>query len=201
VIKYDVQRAKRAVQYLVDTSYFTHHLRKIRSTLVKPRAMPFKGETEPLNELLVIGRQNPDAMENLIKVAEFKRDDKNEYQRKFMAAKRQRDGKVIQLEEMLQGRKLSLDERKDVLLKQYAVWNKERDEYMKAHADQAWADRNAAVRKFWAKKEAEIDALIHEAGTTQVKHKKRKYEVVVPKPEPKTILGQKLKKAILDKPT
>jgi len=28
-----------------------------------------------------------------------------------------------------------------------------------------------------------------------------KYEVVVPKPEPKTILGQKLKKAILDKPT
>jgi len=187
VIKYDLQKAKRAVQYLVDTSYFPHHLRKLRSTLSKPRALPFKDEAEALNELLVIGRQNPQAMENLIEVAEFKRDDKNEYQRKYMAAKRQRDAKVIKLEEMLQGKKLSLDERKNVLIKQYEVWEKERKEYLESHKDAAWADRNAAIRKFWAKKEADVDALINEAQTAVMQHKKRKYTVVVPKPEPKTV--------------
>jgi hypothetical protein len=201
VIKYDLQRAKRAVQYLVDTSYFTHHLRKIRSTLVKPRALPFKDDSEVLNELLVIGRQNVQALENLIEVAEFKRDDKNEYQRKYMAAKRQRDTKVIKLEEMLQGKKLTLDERKNVLLKQYEVWEKERKAYLEAHQDMAWADRNAAIRKFWAKKEADVDELIHEAQNAQQKHKRpTKYSVVVSKPEPKTVLGQKLKRA-LDKPS
>lgn len=196
MIKYDLQKARLAVQYLVDTSYFVHHLRKLRSTVDKPRAMPFKGETEVLNELLVIGRQSREAMENLIKVAEFKRDDKNDYQRKFMAQKRQRDGKVIKLEEMLQGKKLGLDERKDVLLKQYAVWNKERDAFIKSLGDVSWTDRNASIREFWQRKEDEIDALIDEAGRAQEKHKRRKYAVVVPKPEPKTVIGQKLKRAL-----
>ena len=75
MIKFDVARARQAVQYLVDTNYFSHHLRKLRSTVEKPRALPFKGEAEVLNELLLIGRQNLDAMEKLVALAEFKRDD------------------------------------------------------------------------------------------------------------------------------
>jgi hypothetical protein len=162
--------------------------------------MPFKGETEALNELLVIGRQSLEAMENLIKIAEFKRDDKNDYQRRFMAQKRQRDAKVIALEEKLQGRKLRLDERKDVLIKQYEVWMKEREDYVKRLGDASWADRNAAIKSFWEKKEGEIESLIEEAGKAQEKHKIRRYTVVAPKPEPKTVLGQKLRK-VLDKPS
>jgi hypothetical protein len=196
MITYDLNRARLAVQYLVNTSYFNHHLRKLRTTLAKPRALPFKDELEVLNELLVIGRQNREAMENLIKVAEFKRDDKNEYQRRFMAAKRQRDLKVIKLEELMQGKKLTLDERKDVLLKQYGVWHKERDKLVKKLGDASWADRNAAIRQFWEAKEAEVDALTTEARNAQEHHKKRKYTVVVSKPEPKSALGQKLKKAL-----
>jgi len=200
VIEYDINRARLAVQYLVNTSYFLHHLRKLRSTVGKPRAMPFKGETEALNELLVIGRQSLEAMENLIKIAEFKRDDKNDYQRRFMAQKRQRDAKVIALEEKLQGRKLRLDERKDVLIKQYEVWMKEREDYVKRLGDASWAERNAAIKSFWEKKEGEIESLIEEAGKAQEKHKIRRYTVVAPKPEPKTVLGQKLRK-VLDKPS
>jgi hypothetical protein len=123
MVAYDLERARKAVQFLVDSSYFAHHIKKLRSTVHKPRSMPFKDDSEVLNELLTIGRQNLQAMENLIQVAEIKRDDRNAYQRQYMAAKRQRDRKVIELEEVMVGKRLSVDERAKVLLRQYGVWN------------------------------------------------------------------------------
>lgn len=195
MIKYDTARARAAVQHLVDTSYFQHHLRKLRSTLLKPRALPFRGEFEVLNELLIIGRQSPDAFENLIKLAEYKRDsDKNSYQREYMASKRQRDRKVIKLEETMTGKKLSLDARRKVLLKQYDVWNAERQRMLDAIADRSWADRNAAIREFWERKEAELDALQHEAESHGPVKRKRKYTVEAP--QKPTALREAFKKAV-----
>lgn len=192
-MKYDMDRARRAVQYLVDSSYFLHHLKKLRSTVEKPRALPFKEDAEPLNELLVIGRQNLQAMENLIKVAEAKRDDRNSYQRQFMAAKRQRDRKVIQLEELMAGQRLSLGERAKVVLRQYDVWNAEKDKFVAKLPGLSWADRNERIRKFWAAKEAEIDALIEEAKKSGPVHRRRVYTV---RPEPKGAVGKALKVAM-----
>lgn len=181
MVQYDVARARKAVQHLVDTSYFSHHLRKLRSSLDKPRSLPFRGEVEFLNELLVVGRQSPEAFENLIKLAEFKRDGgKTSYQRDYMAAKRQRDRKVIKLEETMTGKKLSLEERRHLLLRQYAVWNKERDRLMQSVQDRSWAQRNEAVREFWQRKEHEIELLQAEAGQQPVKRHKR-YKVDAPK--------------------
>jgi hypothetical protein len=115
---YNKARVREAVQYLVGSSYFHHHVTKLRSSVEKPRSMPFKDDAEALNELLVIGRQNLDAMENLISVAEFKRGDKNEYQREYMAAKRQRDRKVCELEELMTGKPLVQAARDAVLRRQ-----------------------------------------------------------------------------------
>ena len=197
MIRYNTARARQAVQHLVDTSYFVHHLRKLRSSLERPRALPFKGEFEVLNELLVIGRQSPDAFENLIKLAEFKRDgDKNSYQREYMAAKRKRDRKVIALEEAMTGARLSLDDRRKLLLKQYAVWNRERDAMLESIKDRSWADRNLAIREFWQRKEHEIDLLQQEASAQPVRRFK-KYKVVAP-PKP-TMMRDAFKRA-LDKP-
>lgn len=197
MITYDAVRARKAVQHLVDTSYFLHHLRKLRSTLAKPRSLPFRGEFEVLNELLVIGRQSPEAFENLIKLAEFKRDggDKSSYQREYMASKRQRDRKVIALEEALTGKKLDLEGRRKLLLRQYAVWNKERDEMLKSVQDRSWADRNAAIREFWERKEHELDLLQAEA-TTSTHKRGRKYKVDVP--QKPTAMREAFKK-VLDK--
>jgi hypothetical protein len=163
MITYDLQRARQAVQYLVDSSYFHHHVKKLRNTIEKPRSMPFKADAEVLNELLVLGRQNQQAMENLIAVAEYKRGSKNDYQREYMAAKRKRDRKVWQLEELMTGKQLSPAMRKHVLDRQYVVWNKERDKLMKTKEQLPWLERNEAVRDFWNRKEQEIDALILEA--------------------------------------
>jgi hypothetical protein len=193
MITYDLQRAKQAVQYLVDSSYFHHHIKKLRNTVEKPRAMPFKDDAEALNELLVIGRQNQLAMENLIAVAEMKRGGKNDYQREYMAAKRQRDRKVLQLEELMTGKPLDAATRKQILERQYVVWNKERDEFLKGKPDLPWVVRNEAIRSFWGRKEREVDALIAEAQANGPV--KRKYRVVVER-QPRTDFGKALKNAI-----
>lgn len=192
-MNYDLDRARKAVQYLVDSSYFLHHLKKLRSTVEKPRALPFREEAEVLNELLIIGRQNLKAMENLIKVAEAKRDDRNSYQRQFMAAKRQRDRKVIQLEELMAGQRLSLGERHKALLRQYDIWNKEKDKHIATMPGLSWGERNERIRAFWARKEAEVDALIEEAKKSGPVHKRRVYTV---RPEPKGAVGKALKEAL-----
>lgn len=195
MIDYDSDRARLAVQFLVDSPYFRQHVRKLHTSVVRPRAMPFKGESEPLNELLVIGRQNLQAMENLIEVAQVKRDDRNDYQRQYMAAKRQRDRKVIELEELLEARKLPHEYRVRVLQKQYVVWNKERDQFIASLGEIPWAERNGQLRLFWERKEAEIDELIVEARKRGPVVRKRKRVVVVPQ-EPKSPFGQALVSAL-----
>lgn len=197
MIAYDLARARLAVQFLVDSSYFHHHIKKLRTTVEKPRSMPFKDDAEVLNELLAIGRQNPAAMENLIGVAEFKRSDKNEYQRNYMAAKRQRDRKVYELEELMVGKALTQDARATVLSRQYEVWTKEKTAYLKAQGELAWSERNEATRQFWDRKETELDALIVEARANGPI--KRKYRVVVEK-EPKTAFGKALVSAVTPSP-
>lgn len=194
MVQYDKARAKAATQFLVDSSYFHHHVKKLRSSVVKPRSMPFKDDAEVLNELLVIGRQNESAMENLIAVAEYKRGGKNEYQREYMAAKRKRDRKVLALEEAMTGKELGVEAKAKVLRKQYAVWNKERDAFLKPLAGLSWTERNERIRTFWERKEAEIDALLTEAKRNGPI--KRKYTVEVAKPTPKTTFGKALANAI-----
>lgn len=197
MVHYDPNRARKAVQFLVDSSYFAHHVKKLRSTVVKPRALPFKDDAEPLNELLVVGRQSLQAMENLIKVAEVKRSDRNDYQRLFMAAKRQRDRKVLALEELLRERKISPEERVRCLQHQYEVWHKERDALLAELIGTAsWSQRNERLRQFWEGKEREIEALIVEAQNQPVIHKPKPKRVVLVKNDPKTPFGQSLQDAL-----
>lgn len=163
MITYDREKAREAVQYLVDSSYFHLHVKKLRNTVGRPRSLPFREDAEALNELLLIGRQNQLAMENLISVAEHKRGGKTEYQRQYMAAKRKRDRKVVKLEEILTGGRLDAAQRKQLLKRQYTVWHKERDQLLEENSDLSWTERNELIRDFWARKDRELDVLIEDA--------------------------------------
>ena len=201
MIEYDVARARKAVQLLVYVSHFDDYVKTLKKHVAKPRAMPYKGDKEALNELLKIGRQDLGALDRLIEVAAFKRDDKNtkavEYQRQFMAQKRQRDQKVIQFEEMMKGKKLSLEERRQLLLKQYAVWNKEREQFLGMHADASWKERNVLIRDFWKMKEDELNDLIKEAGKAQTTHQLHKNKRTVEvRPVRETTMRHAMKKAL-----
>lgn len=195
MIEYDKNRTRQAVQFLVDSPYFHHHVVKLRSALRRPRALPFKGEAEVLNELVLIGRQNNEALENLVEVAEVKRSDRNDYQREYMAAKRKRERLVVELESALSGKPLTLDDRAKVIAAQYKIWNKEKDQHLAAHADLPWVERNRVTREFWELKERELVQLIEEARQRGPVHKHPKRVVHVP-PQPKTPFGKQLAAAV-----
>lgn len=189
MLRYDVERARQAVQYLVDDPYFKHHVKRLLNTVIRPRAMPFKDEAETLNELLVVGRQNREAMDNLIAMAQFKRDAKGSYMSSFMRAKRERDRKLIQIEELSAGHKLPLDERVHLLRKAHDKWGQEREQHKLYCAQKyreqfgkepEWAHKNAFVKDFWANKDMELDVLLHKARE-YISHRQHppKREVVV----------------------
>ena len=127
-ISYDLARAHKAVQYLVSTPYFPHRVRALRGNVSKPRRLPFKDDAEVLNELLHIGRQSLQAMENILAYAERFRDTRNDYQREFMRQKRHRDRLAVRVKELEIKKKLTPNERYQYLQEMYEKWNKERDE-------------------------------------------------------------------------
>jgi hypothetical protein len=198
MITYNHDKARQATQFLVDDSYFAGHVRKLRNYVQKPRSLPFKDEAECLNELLVIGRQSLQAMENLISVAEQKRDDRNEYQRKFMAKKRARDNIVIKVQELKLGKKLSLDERKDVLLVQYANWETEKDAELARYPDATWEERNEIKRHFWDQIDTMLPEVL-EAAKDQFAPVVRKKKIELVKPVSKnTAVKLAMLKALAD---
>ena len=163
MIHYDMKRMRQAVQLLVDTPYFRHHLVKLRSTVLKPRALPYKDKLEVLNELLIVGRQSIEAMENLIQVAEFKRTDRNDYQRVFMANKRKREKKLIALIQARTGQKLSLDERLAALAAYAEAWRAEKEQFLQTLGAMTWEDKNMHTIAFWQLIDDELDAAINDS--------------------------------------
>lgn len=196
---YDIHRVRDAVQFLTDSPYYSHFAKRLRALAQRPRSVPYKGDSEVLNELLVVAREtNLEALENLLTLAASKRDDRNEYQRKYMAAQRARYRRIWELESALKKRPLTLDERQEAVTKQYAVWNRERDEFLATREQDGkldWHARNAAIRDFWQLKDDELEALITEANQPEKTVTKKRRFVVV-RPEPTGTLGAKLRKAL-----
>lgn len=193
-LQYDVKRTQQALQFLVDSPYGVRHINRLKALVPKPRALPFKAEAEPLNELLVIGRQNWDAFVKLLDVVQFKRRSRGSYQREFMAAKRLRERNVIQLECLLREKNLSLDERAQVLSEQYQKWTMEKQAYLAAYADAEWLERNAAIREFWANVDQDLERKLRIARDREERNVRRKQEVHVWS-HPKSQLGEKLAQA------
>lgn len=213
MLLYDQTRAKAAVKYLVDAPYFKHHVRRLQTVVAKPRSLPFTGEAETLNELVTIGRQNYQSMMNLVELAEYKRGNtKNDYQRKYMAEKRERERRVIELQEKLTKRTLTLSERRKVLLAQSEVWNAEKEKHIahcaKIYRDQfgvepGWEQKNNFVKEFWVLKKLELDQLIEEADqlVETVESKRRVTRVVTiktPQQETRspTVMSRALRRAL-----
>lgn len=206
MLMYDVERAQNAVQFLVDSPYFLHHVRKLRNVVKRPKALPFKGETESLNELLIIGRQNVSAMENLIDVADFKRKAKTPYMNAFMAAKRARERKVMEVEEVSLGRKLTLDERIALIRGTRERWRKERDLHIESCNSQYklsfgrepnWQQHNQFIKDFWMLKDVELDVMLRKAQQfVATRSHPKKYEVKVVRKPRNSIMADKLEEAL-----
>lgn len=209
MIQYDVDRARDAVQFLVDDPFIARNLRKIRALAKRPRSVPFKGDAEPLNELLVIGRQSLQAMENLLAVAEFKRGNRGDYQREFMAQQRARDRQIIRLEETLLGATLSLDERLALVRRERAKLMEARKVFVaeqlalyreKFREDPSTQARSEIVQAYWDRVDAELAAAIVHAEAAANVHRKDKPRLhIVERPDPKTVMAAAFKKVMRKK--
>lgn len=175
-MKYTPERARTAVQFLVDSPYFAHHIVKLRNALKRPRSLPFKGEAEALNELLVIGRQSPDALENLIEVAEARRSSRNDYQRDYMAKKRKRERLAVELEQALSGRTFDFNERVETMRRYSHAWNERKAAWLGQRGMQVpWVERNQFIKEFWDRIERDLEAKL--ATAKPVQRARRRVEV------------------------
>ena len=161
-MQYDVNRAKYALQFVVKSPYHSQLWRKVEAAAKKPRAMPFKDDQEPLNELVHIGRQSKAALDNLRVIIDRKRKGKNDYQRQYMEAKRRRDRKFIKLQELILGHAMTTDERRRALVEQYEHWHQGRDELLARLSEVSWDERNARLRDYWADIERDLDEALTE---------------------------------------
>lgn len=169
MLHYDIGRAQKAVQFLVDSPYVIHHIKRLRNLVQRPRSLPFSGDAEPLNELLVIGRQSRQALDNLIEVVESKRSERPAYMTAFMAARRARERKVVEIEELMLERKLTLDERLIFLRDVQRRWSNEKlahiDRCTREYRQQIgkepqWLQKNQFIKDFWMLKDMELDVML-----------------------------------------
>lgn len=209
MLSYDPERARQAVEFLVRCGAFPQYVKGLRSTVSRPRSLPYKDDAEPLNELLVIGRQDMQAFENLLALAEMKVGTRTDYQREYVAARRARERKALQLETILAGKPLTPDERREALYRFYGMWNKDRDDYVKTreaewvvehNEEPSWQAKNTFLKEFWAQVDADLDGMLVEAEQTLVRTVKRKRTVIVsPRPPKPTTMSEAFSKVLANR--
>jgi hypothetical protein len=194
MIEFDPNRARTAVQFLVDCGALPQYTKGLRTNVKRPRAYPYKDDAEPLNELLKIGRQDMQVFENLLALAEVKVGSRNDYQRHYVAARRARERMALRLEALIAGKALNADEKRECLYRFYQQWNKDKADYITnreaefvAEFDQepSWQAKNTFAAEFWAQVDTELADLLKEAEETLDKTVKRKRVVLVPPKPPK----------------
>ena len=201
MLTYDVERARRAVQYLVTYSYGKSKIRKLRNVVTLPRSMPFKGEEEVLNELLVIGRQCELAMENLIALALHKRPEPNEVSAVTMSQRRRREAIAINYLRVMTGVKFTLDEAKEKASQLQSQWQQEKVVYIKqkliehriAHdKEMAAVGRNYTLSQaFWGMKDEELARMKDETRRILEQRAANKSRLTVVRAKDETSLEEK----------
>ncbi|MFZ6731950.1 hypothetical protein ACO0LG_08535 [Undibacterium sp. Ji42W] len=206
-VNYNVARATAAVQFLVNDSYAASRYKKLRSAVARPFVLPFKEEKEVLNELVLIGRQSPLALEKLIAIAEFKRnvDDKT-YMATLMAAQRRRVKDALFVEQTMAGVKYTHEERYEAERRIRTNWSNERamllEQETKKHEEKfgeplPYETRREIIKLFWDRIDTLLVRLKKEAveKSEQVRVAK-KYKVEVDKHIPETEVARKLTAAL-----
>lgn len=206
-VKYDVGRATEAVQFLVNDPYAVNRYKTLRKAITQPRRLPYKDDAEVLNELIVIGRQSPIALEKLIAIVEFKRNlSEKTYMASFMAASRKRVKDALRVQEIMAGVAYNAEERYEAERKVKELWTAEKmsfieeaeRKYVEATGEEALPyDQRIEVNKaFWAKIDAELVDMKERAEALSVTIKApKKYKVVVDKKVLDSEIARKLNEA------
>ena len=160
------EQLTEAVNYLILTRNYAAQVAQIKDIIAhwdKQRVF-FPGDRECLNSLISVGLLAPDKLEKLWQLIETKRREqpgikRNDYQRGFMRQYRARLHRALEIDQQLQGRPFTPDERAERLTVLKADWTQRRAQYLAKLRHLDWKTRTAALQAFWAGIDAELDAL------------------------------------------
>lgn len=180
-----------AANYLVQARDYAAKVKQVAKVIAEwdERHVFFTGERECLNALVNLGLQYPDKLTRLYAIIDGKRAQvpqlrRNEYQREFMAQARARLNKALEIEAIVEGRRLTPDEKLKRAARIKAEWARRKQEALTAAGDLDWKGRNAVTQEFWEKVDHELEAMLTEAKKVLDLPHKRKRHVVRVDPRP-----------------
>ena len=161
------QRIIQAVNYLITSPKYSRMINEITGIIEQwdTHPMTYGGDLSFLNALIDVGLSDRVAFEKLVKLIETKRKlipeiKRVDYQRDFMAEKRARLDKAVELHELLKGKFPNGTARDAHRKVTQAKWMAERDVYVAAKGKLTWKETNAARNEFWAIIDRNLDEAI-----------------------------------------
>jgi len=164
------ERVVEAVNLLIQAPNYSKLINEVTSILEgwATHPMTYANHLSPLNALIDVGVSDRSAFERLVKLIEEKRKlvpetKRVDYQREYMAERRARIAKAVELREMTHGAFSATERRKAYEKDVTARWAKAREEFIAAKGGLTWAQRHEAAGEFWAG----IDATLNDNLATE----------------------------------
>lgn len=166
----DRDEIRAAVEMLVTTDRYAVLKKELRELIATREELPrrFAADLAPLNALIALEKNNPEAFENVLNLIEAKRSvepstGKTDYQRDYMRQRRARLNTALKIEETERGKSLSPAARAQFKEAQLKQWMGARDAYIHAKGDLDWKARNDATAEFWKTIDAQLELRLVEA--------------------------------------
>lgn len=178
----DMDDVKVAARRLVKGEDAESQYKMLDAVIRKAAGLPVKltGEFTPMNPLLQLRQEDHDTFETVINWVFEKRrqlslpplkdeqsDARRDYMRDFMSAKRLRERRAVDIENMLRSEndKLRGTSRMEFVRRQSALWKKERDKLLEAERKTLGVERIPAdvysqvLQNFWANVDRQLDEM------------------------------------------
>lgn len=181
-MSFDMDDVKAAARRLVKGDDAEDQFKILDAVIRKAAGLPVKltGRYTPMNPLLQLRQADSPTYDTVMGWVTDKRKQLNlpplkdeqsevrrEYMREFMAAKRQREGRAVEIENMLRSDndRLRGTARMEFVRRQSAMWKKERDKLLAAERKAAGTEHipsdvySQTLKNFWANVDRQLDEM------------------------------------------
>jgi hypothetical protein len=185
------EEIREAANYLATSKHYVADVRVLNEAIASwgRQHTTFVDERAPLNALIDLGLAYPEKLTKLYElIAERRRAlperKRADYQREYMRQSRARMTKALAIEELIEGRRITLDERAERAARIQTEFMRRREEFLRPYAVASWAERQERTREFWAAIDKELEHAWQEAQAVLAApgHRKRRVVQVPPKP-------------------
>lgn len=198
----DKSKLVEAANYLIESDTYTATMREIMLIIRDWGTLQcrYSGERECLNALVELGLEDMGKLQRVVDLIDSRRKTgpsmrRTQYQAEYMAQRRARAAKAMQIEALVRGKPLSPDEKRDCDKRVHDAWAKRKQAFLTEQRAASYDDRLAATELFWEQIDRELEEQLQVAMAAPVVHRKAK-RVVKVEHEPKTAFGKQIREAL-----